>query len=470
MMTKTIKLVQKLYKDNETGKPITLTETQAKIFDLIWKKKHPRNHIMCHTRFGKSFVVALAVLTRITHFPEKWCIVAPSADKARIIMGYIIEHTFDNEYIKSKLEFDKGENLDRLRRERSKDRLNYKLADGNLGEVFIISADSRNKLKAGDAVMGFGAPNVIGDEMALIDDDIEAKIFRMLGDKTENFYFKIGNPFRRNHFLKDYQNPNFYKINADYLTGIKEGRLMPEFIEEAKKKPHFDILFGNKFPEADAIDDRGFSFLITDKEYEVALDTVDKNNWFGVKTLGVDVARGGGNYNVWVMRTANYAKILAKNQDNDLMSVVGTTIRLATENGIIMQNVFIDDTGVGGGVTDRLREQRFNVVPVGLGNKADEETKFVNRRAENYWKLKQWFNKGGKICASDNWEELKEMKYKTDSAGRTLIMSKDDMRKLGYPSPDVADSLMLTFDRNPVNIELQKKQQQQDNYDKYELI
>ncbi len=152
---KTFELVKSLFID-ENSKPIILTPTQLQLFNLIFKKASPRNHIMCHTRFGKSFIVGLSVLLRVATFPEKWCIVAPSEKKAKIIMGYIIEHTFDNEYFKSKLQYDETENLDRLRRERSKNRLTYKHSDGRLGEVFVLTADSRNRQSAGDSVMGFG--------------------------------------------------------------------------------------------------------------------------------------------------------------------------------------------------------------------------------------------------------------------------------------------------------------------------
>src|SRR3990167_963831 len=109
------KLVRILYKD-EYGKPLELTENQIKIFELIFTKKYPRLHIMASTRYGKSMTVALAVLTRIAIYPEKWCIVAPSEKKAKIIIGYIIEHAFDNEFTKSKLDVTKGESLERLKR------------------------------------------------------------------------------------------------------------------------------------------------------------------------------------------------------------------------------------------------------------------------------------------------------------------------------------------------------------------
>lgn len=476
-MTKSFNLVSQLFKDEE-GKPVLLTENQLKIFDLIFKKQHHRTHLMAHTRYGKSFVVALAVLLRIATFPEKWAIVAPSEKQAKIIMGYIIDHTFDNEYTKSKLEISKDESLEHLRRERSKNRLVYKHSDGTYGEVFVISADNRNKQKAGDALMGFGAPNVIEDEAALIDDDIEGKVFRMLGDKEDNYYFKIGNPFRRNHFFKDSISNKFYKLNIDCNVALTEEtngasrRVNQEFLDEAKKKPHFSVLYENKFPDVDAVDDKGWSFLITDKEYENAMDLILPNSYIGTKILGHDVAVGGGNSNVWIMRCGNYAKIIGKNQDPDLMSTTGQTIRLARENGIDMRNVWIDDTGVGEGEVDRLREQRFFVNPVKVGEKASDDIKFFNKRAESYWALKEWLNRGGKLCSTDDWSELRTIKYKADSSGRLQIMPKLQMKKdFGWDSPDVADALMLAFSGNPYIPEVAKLRAEEDkNFNQYDVI
>ena len=227
------------------------------------------------------------------------------------------------------------------------------------------------------------------------------------------------------------------------------------------------MLYENKFPEASAIDDKGWSNLITDREYDSAL--VDKKDVaeFGTRNIGHDIARGGGNFNVWVKRSENFATILAKNSDNDLMSTVGTTIRLAVENKVDWQNVSLDDTGMGGGCTDRLKEQGFRVNAVKLGGQAKEQTKFINRRAENYWKLKKWINNGGKLDKDGDWSELLDIKYKTDSSGRLQIMSKDEMRRNGIESPDVADALMMSFDSTYVRMferPLQKKKKHKNIY------
>ena len=53
-----------------------------------------------------------------------------------------------------------------------------------------------------DGVLVHNSPNIVLDESSLIDDDIYAKIKRMLGGHEDNFIFEIGNPFHRNHFFK----------------------------------------------------------------------------------------------------------------------------------------------------------------------------------------------------------------------------------------------------------------------------
>ncbi len=325
-----------------------------------------------------------------------------------------------------------------------------------------------------NGVLLHNSTNLILDEAALIDDDLEAKIFRMLGDNpTESFYCKIGNPFNRNHFLHSYKDPAYFKIDANDEVGLKEGRLTPEFIAEVKSRPFYDVLYANKFPAADAIDNKGWSALITDKEYELSLtDPIPQEGWVGSRILGVDIARGGGNYNVFTLRTGNYATVLAKNEDNDLMSVAGTTIRLAKEFKIDSKNWDLDDTGVGGGVTDRLKELGYLINPVVNAESADDELKFVNKRAENHWLAKEWLMKGGKLDKTCDWTDLLNLRYRADSSGRLQIMSKVEMRRNGFDSPDTSDSFTMTFARNPYNYYQEELSAKEDNvpFDKFSVL
>ena len=454
----TRELVRSLYK-NDYGQPFELAPGQEEIFNAIFFKQGPqgqsRIHIKTFTQYGKSDTVSMAVLTRAATFPEKWAIIAPSQPKAKIIMGYVIKHLFENEYTLNRFKLQEGESADAVRRERSKNRLTFDIGGNQIGEIFILSAESRLKQSddVGNSLMGFGAPNVVEDEAALISDESDAKAMRMVGGFTSfgtDFVVKIGNPFQRNHFLQAQEDPAYFKINIDYQRGIKEGRLTQKFIDEMQKKPYFRVLYENKFPENDDMDVRGWTQLLTEDEVEAAIATDKDIKHIGEKRIGNDVARGGANFTVWNLRSMNYLEVLGKSHQDNLTEIAGQTLFFMKEHSVDALNVFIDDVGVGGGAVDPLHYQQKNVRGVNVGMPAMEQARFTNMRAEAYWRLREWIKKGGKLCAChrDEWvQQLTKIKYKPDSKGRLRIMSKDEMRMQGTDSPDVADAAMLTFVR-----------------------
>ena len=442
---------------NDYGQPFELTDGQEEIFNAIFYKQGPggqnRIHIKTFTQYGKSDTVSMAVLTRAATFPEKWAIVAPSQPKARIIMGYIIKHLFENEYTINRFKIEEGESMDAIRRERSKNRLTFDIGNNQVGEIFILSAESR--LKTGDSVgnslMGFGAPNLVEDEASLISDESDAKAMRMVGGFTSfgtDFVVKIGNPFQRNHFLQAQEDSAYFKINIDFERGIREKRLTEKFTEEMRKKPYFRVLYENKFPEANDIDVKGWTQLISEDDVEKAfVQPGEEIKHIGEKRIGNDVARGGFNKTVWAMRSMNFLEILAKSDQDNLTEIAGRTLFFMKESGVAAENTFIDDVGVGGGAVDPLHYEQKNVRGVNVGQQALEQSRFVNIRAEAYWRFREWIKKGGRLNRDDDWYQLCKIKYKPDSKGRLRIMSKDEMRMQGIDSPDVADAGMLTFVR-----------------------
>lgn len=462
--TTTTDLVKSLYKD-DYGRPFSMTPSQARIFDVIFKKSGPegqnRAWIATHTQFGKSDIVSMAVLTRVATFGERWAIVAPSQPKARIIMGYLIKHIFENEYTLNRFKLKEGESMDVVRRERSKNRLTFDIGNNQIGEVFILSAESRLKQSedVGNSLMGFGAPNLVEDEAALISDESDAKAMRMVGGFSgigTDFVAKIGNPFTRGHFLKAHEDPAYFKINISWSKGIKEKneygeyRLTQKFIDEMRKKPYFRVLYDNEFPPEDDIDSRGWTQLLSEQEVEKGIATDFDIKHIGERRLGNDVARGGLNYTVWNLRSMNYMEVLAKSTQDNLTEIAGQTLFFMKEKDVPDVNVFIDDVGVGGGAVDPLYYQQRRVRGVNVGQQAMEQTKFVNIRAESYWRFREWILKGGKLCAchKEDWlAQLPKIKYKPDSKGRLRVMSKDEMRGMGIDSPDVTDAGMLTFVR-----------------------
>lgn len=454
MREEVFQLVRQMYK-NEDGSPVELTPLQCCIFAIIAMKLHPRVHCMIFTRYGKSFVVALAVLTRVSTFPEKWAIVSGSKEKAKIIMGYINAHIFDSEYTASKFRMERGDSAEAIRRNRNKNHISFDVGNNLLGEVFVCSAKE---------AIGHGASNIIEDESSLIDNDDHSLVLRMLGDNPDNnFLFKIGNPFNRNHFLDSYNDPKYLKLVIDCYQGLSEGRMSMSVIEENKPFSFFGVLYECKFPSAESVDAKGWSYLLTEEDIKRAVARWQTAEHYGKKRLGNDIARGGRNFNVWALRGENYATILKKNNEPDLMVVAGQNVAFMREHGIDEENVSLDDVGVGGGVTDRMREEGFkNINAVKEGAKATEMVvrynpktrreepmpEFANMRAQLYAGkngLANWVKRVGALDPDIDWSELTRIRYKKNPQGLTIIESKDDMRKRGEESPDVADGLMLTF-------------------------
>ena len=427
-----LKLLSLFKIDGKSGDQ-AVSDGQLIIFYNIVFRPHNRLQILTCTQYGKSLIVALACIVVSCFQDEKIAILAPKNEMAKIIMRYYLEHIGDHVLFYSQLEA--KTKLERLRQEENKERIILKRGGG----IFVVSVQAGNSRRGIESAMGAGSRIVILDEASLIPDQIEATTFRMIAGKGANaFYCKIGNPFYLNHFHRTWHKDRYKKIFIDYQQALKEGRYTDEFIEEAKENPMFDILYGCKFPNRDEIDDRGYRFLISEQELEEAFIDEFPDDLKGRRRLGVDVGRGS-NYSAFVVRHDNVMWLESKNQSANLMTQVDELGRIRGDE------IFIDDVGVGGGVTDRAEELGYNVMGIREGSSANNSEIFANVKAENYFELKRWINKGGKILRNQDWRQLLEIKYRRNSSGRTQLEPKDDLLKRGIKSPDVADAGSLTF-------------------------
>ena len=425
------------------GKPADEVATlgQIEIFHTIVSCRWPRVHIETSTQYGKSLFVALGCIILSCIYGELIPVIAPTNAKADIIMRYYIQHLSDNFLFHTQLQ--KETNIEKLQMETSKNRVVLR----NKGGIYTLSVQAGNTKKGFEAAMGEGARVVIQDESALIPDEIEATIFRMIAGKKDAVYIKIGNPFYRNHFYKSFKDLNYHKIFIDYKRGILEGRYNEMFIEEAKKKPFFSILYECEFPPEDMTDSKGYTKLFSEELLARSQRTVEM---YGEKRLGCDIAEGGGDFNAEVLRAANHAKVVGKFQSSDTMNTTGLFIKDARELEVFDHNIFLDSLGVGKGSFDRMVEQHMQPFAVRFSERANDDKQFANQRAECYWTAYKWLSEGGTLEPHADWEQLSWIRYRVDSSGRILIISKDDMRKEGYPSPDIADAFVSTFARRSV--------------------
>jgi len=106
----------------------------------------------------------------------------------------------------------------------------------------------------------------------------------------------------------------------------------------------------------------------------------------------------------------------------------------------------IDDTGVGGGLTDIMEDRGYNIVPINFQALANDPDTYPNTITE------MWYTVAPMVqdisCPEDErlQTELVNRKYKPlDKKGRRVIESKDEYKKRGFPSPDMADAFLLAF-------------------------
>jgi hypothetical protein len=110
--------------------------------------------------------------------------------------------------------------------------------------------------------------------------------------------------------------------------------------------------------------------------------------------------------------------------------------------------IFIDGGGVGGGVVDALKAMRIKVIEVQAGGSATDKDKYRNKRVEMWAMLKDWLETGVLPNDRDLAQDLKSCQYDWHTITNQLILeSKEDMRKRGVASPDMAEALIQTFAR-----------------------
>lgn len=108
--------------------------------------------------------------------------------------------------------------------------------------------------------------------------------------------------------------------------------------------------------------------------------------------------------------------------------------------------IIVDADGLGAGVFDRGAELRLPVSPFHGGHRAFKPRRFVNRRSEQWWAVRQLFEAGLFDIDADDLRlqaQLGSIKFEEDSAGRISVETKKQMAKRGLPSPDRGDTLMM---------------------------
>lgn len=307
---------------------------------------------------------------------------------------------------------------------------------------------------------------IIVDEASGVADPIMEAILGTLSG-ADNKLLMCGNPNRLEGVFYDSHNADRDKYSTHHVSSFDSKRTNKENIDMLLRKYGQDSdvarvrIYGD-FPKG-ALD--GFISMET-VEYAMKIP-IDEERLKTVKTLslGVDVARFGDDSTILFPKMGDCWLKYEKYSKQDTMATVGRIIQCCKRYIKEYENiqkciVKVDDTGVGGGVTDRLkeviREERLpiRIIPVNNGESADDEYYF-NLGAELWGNMKEILEENmscvlqGKkpiIYLPYDDELIKQLsnrKYKITSRGKIQLESKEDMKKRGIGSPDIADACIL---------------------------
>jgi phage terminase large subunit len=157
--------------------------------------------------------------------------------------------------------------------------------------------------------------------------------------------------------------------------------------------------------------------------------------------IGVDVARFGKD-KTEMYRRKGFKTIAHKEfAKKDIPFVTDAAWDFAGRSSEIP--IKVDDTGVGGGVTDGLKRLGANVIPVNFGGVPKDKSKYDTAADEMWFEFP--VDEASIPDDPDLMMELSGRLYEYDKRGRRKVESKEQFKKRFGRSPDKADALLLTY-------------------------
>ena len=309
-------------------------------------------------------------------------------------------------------------------------------------------------------VHNFDGVMLIFDEASGISDAIWAVAAGFFTENTPNrFWMAFSNPRRNTGYFYEAFNAkrDFWRnkvVDARSVEGTDKA-VYEQIIQEYgpdSVQAHVEVY--GEFPSAG--DDQFIPVYLVD-------DATQRPRYKDASApiiIGVDPARFGADATVIAVRQGRDLNVIKRYRGDDTMEIVGRVIEAIEEFNPTL--VVIDEGGLGAGIVDRLKEQRYKQVKgVNFGNKSTKPIMYGNKRAEMWGNMREWLKTASvptdKLLKSD----LTSPKVKPDSKGTIFLEGKKEMKARGLASPDAADAIAVTFaypvgNRTPVDKQIRR--------------
>lgn len=309
--------------------------------------------------------------------------------------------------------------------------------------------------KEPDRFQGHHAAHILGivDEASGVDPAIFEGLLSCLTSEDARVLY-IGNPMNPSGtFYDSFQDPTFYKvhISAYDTPNLMEGRTVyPALISQAwiddlkarlgpdyEMSPEYQIRVMGEFPSYAENTVIPVAWVVAAVDRETEEDVTC--------TLGIDPARFGDDETVLAIRRGQVIEPLKIIRKQDTVEVAKFAQAIINERH--PQVVAIDGTGgLGAAIADTLRHfGHKNIVDMAVNGKAARSDKFMNKRAELWWNLREQFRTNAIAIPDDDVlkSQLSYPQYRFDMKGRYVIEPKEEMKARGLASPDRAEAVML---------------------------
>jgi len=292
-------------------------------------------------------------------------------------------------------------------------------------------------------VHNFDGVLVVFDEASGIDDSIWAVTSGFFTENTPNrFWMAFSNPRRNTGYFYEAFNSKreFWTtkvVDARTVEGTDK-QVYQQIIDEYgadSSQAHVEVY--GQFPSEG--DDQFISASLVDE----AMKRPKYQDQSAPIVIGVDPARFGADATVIAIRQGRDIIAIQRHRGDDTMTVVGHVIEAIEEYKPAL--VVIDEGGLGAGIVDRLKEQRYKVKGINFGNKSTNPIMYGNKRAEMWGKMKDWLKTASIPLDRFLKTDLISPMMKPDSKGTIFLESKKDMKARGLASPDAADAICVTF-------------------------
>ncbi len=295
-----------------------------------------------------------------------------------------------------------------------------------------------------DALQGFHAENLlfIVEEAS----GVENKVFEVAKGALSTKGARVamfGNPTRTTGFFFESHNKNRedwqrYTLSCEDSPHVDRKYIDNMEREYGRDSDVFRVRVLGEFPKA------AFNQLISRELIEAAAGRHLKPDSYNFAPIifGVDVAPYGGDRSAIFMRQGLAGQLLWQGVGQDDLTIAGLVAQHAKEQK--PDTIFVDQ-GAGSGVLSALRSLGYTPIAVPFGASSGDP-RFLNKRAEIWGAIKDWLKEGGAIPNnSDLVDDLAGPTYFYNLRGKLQIESKEDMKNRGLASPDLGDSLALTF-------------------------